>query len=157
MMKKKIKIWHIWIFRGMQVVLKLTNFIFFFFFWKFNSNPLTYIFHLAKRQIQKKLCRPSQKAPFLGKFGQKWQKMRFSGIEMVKNIIFGLVSWNNHHARCKAYTLVNSQKKLFLKLGNFTTHYSPLKRIYKTYIFCIFWSCKNFKMKLPNFKFFFIF
>ena len=52
---------------------------------------------------------------------------------------------------------MNSQKKLFLKLGNFTTHYSPSKRIYKIYILRIFWSCQNFKMKLPNFKVCFIF
>ena len=120
-----------------------------FFFWKYNSNPLTYIFNLARRQIQKKLCRPFKSSLFLGTFGQKWQKMRFSGIKMIKNIIFRLVSWYDHYARCKAYTLVNSQKKKFLKLGNFTTHYSPLKRIYKIYIYCVFfevaktskWSC----------------
>ena len=143
--------------RGMQVPPKLTNFNFFLIFWKYNSNPLTYIFNLAKRQIQKKLCRPFKLSHFFGKFWQKWPKMRFSNIKMVKNIIFGLISWNNHHTRCAAYTLVNSQKKLFLKLGNFSTHYSSFKCIYKTYILRIFGSCKNFEMKLPNFKFFFIF
>ena len=93
-----------------------------------------------------------RRAPF-----RKKKNRGFSGIKMIKNIIFGLVSWYDHYARCKAYTLVNSQKKNFLRLGNFTTHYSPSKRIYKIYILRIFWSCQNFKMKLPNFKFFFIF
>ena len=50
-----------------------------------------------------------------------------------------------------------TMKKKFLKLGNFTTHYSPSKRIYKIYILRIFWSWQNFKMKLPNFKVCFIF
>ena len=87
-------------------------------------------------------------------FGQKWQKIRFLGIKMVKNIIFGLVSWNNHYARCKAWTLVNSQKKLFLKLGNFTTHYSPSKRIYKIYILRIFEVAKTSKWSCPTSMFF---
>ena len=60
--------------------------------------------------------------------------MRFLGIKMVNNIIFGFVSWNNHHARCKAYTLVNSQKNCFFEVGQLHTHYSPLKHIYKAYI-----------------------
>ena len=90
------------ILRGAQVPLKLTNFKNFLFFWKYNSKPLTCIFNLARRQIQKKLCRPFKLSQFLGKFGQKWQKMRFLGIKMVKNIICGLISWNNHYARCKA-------------------------------------------------------
>ena len=98
------KIFFSWfsIFRGVQVLLKLANFKNFLFFWKYNSKPLTCIFNLARRQIQKKLCRPFKNSYFLGKFGQKWQKMRLLGIKMVKNIIFGLVSWNNHYARCKA-------------------------------------------------------
>ena len=141
-------------FEGVQVLLKLANFKNFLFFWKYNSKPSSCIFNLARRQIQKKLCRPFKSSHFLSKFRQKWQKMRFSGIKMVKNIIFALVSWYDHYARSKAYTLVNCQKKLFLKLGNFTTHYSSSKRIY---ILRIFWSCKNFKMKLSNFKIFFIF
>ena len=145
------------ILKGIQVLLKLANFKNFLFFWKYNSNPLTYIFNLARRQIQKKLCRPPQSSPFLGEFGQKWPKMRFSSIKMVQNIIFRLVSWYDHYARWKAYTLVDSQKKKILKLGNFTAYYSPSKRIYKIYILRIFWSCQNFKMKLPNFNFFFIF
>ena len=98
---------------GMQVLLKLTNFKFLKMFWNYNSNPLTNIFNLARRQIQKKLCRPFKFSQFLCKFGQKWPKIQFSGIKMVKNIIFGLVSWNNHNARWKEYTLVNSQKNFF--------------------------------------------
>ena len=147
---KPARKWYFWSF----LCPKIANFLF---FWNYNSNPLTYIFNVARRQIQKKLCRPFKFSLFLGTFGQKWQKMRFSGIKMIKNIIFGLVSWYDHYARFKAYALVNSQKKKFLKLGNFTTHYSPSKRIYKIYILRIFWSCQNFKMKLLNFKFFFIF
>ena len=101
-MKKNISFSLFLILRGVQVLLKMANFKLFLIFWKYNSNPLTYIFNLARRQIQKKLCRPFKNWPFWGKFGQKWQKMRFLGIKMVKNIIFGLVSWNNHYARCKA-------------------------------------------------------
>ena len=66
------------ILRGVQVLLKLSNFKNFLFFWKYNSKPLTCIFNLARRQIQKKLCRPPKSSLFLGTFGQKWQKMRFS-------------------------------------------------------------------------------
>jgi len=102
--------------RGCMKV-KLPNFKNFLFFWKYISSPLTYIFNLARRQIQKKLCRPLKSSPFLGKFGQKWQKMRFSSIRMVKNIIFRLVSWYDHYARWKAYTLVDSQKKTIFEVG----------------------------------------
>ena len=84
---------------GPTEVGQLQNFLF---FWNYNSKTLTCIFNLARRQIQKKLCRPFKNSYFWGKFGQKWQKMRFLGIKMVKNIICGLVSWNNHYARCKA-------------------------------------------------------
>ena len=116
-MKKQIFFSWFSILRGVQVLLKLANFKNFLFFWKYNSKPLTCIFNLARRQIQKKLCRPFKSSLFLGTFGQKWQKMRFSGIKMIKNIIFGLVSWYDHYARCKAYTLVNSQKKTFFEVG----------------------------------------
>ena len=90
------------ILRGVQVLLKLANFKKFLFFWKCNSKPLTFIFNLVRRQIKKKICQQFKNSYCLGKFGQKWQKMRFLGIKMVKNIICGLVSWNNHYARCKA-------------------------------------------------------
>jgi hypothetical protein len=84
--------------------------------------------------------------------------MRFLGtsIQMVKNIMFELVSWNNHYARCNAYTLVNSQKKLFLKLGKFTAHYSPSKRIlYIKYIYCVFSDvAKTSKWSYPTSNFF---
>ena len=72
---------------------------------------------------------------------------------MVKNIIFGLVSWYDHYARCKAYTLVNSQKKNFWSWATSPPTIAP-QSVYKKYILCIFWSCQNFKMKLPNFIFF---
>jgi len=90
----------------------LPNFKNFSFFWKYNNNTLTYIFNLARRQIQKKLCRPFKSSHFLSKFGQKWQKMRFSSIKMVKNIIFRLVSWCDHYTRWKAYTLLSIPRKM---------------------------------------------
>jgi hypothetical protein len=70
---------------------------------------------------------------------------------MVKNIIFRLVSWYDHYARCKAYIPVNSQKKLFLKLGNFTTYYSSPKRIYIKYTYCVFSEvAKTSKWRCPT-------
>ena len=82
---------------------------------------------------------------------------------MVKTIIFGLVSWNNYYARCKSYTLVNCQKKLFVKLGNFSTLYSSLKCIYIKHRYCVFsevaktskWSCPTSKILIifKNFAF----
>jgi len=146
-----------YIFKGIQDQVKLANFKKNFIFSKYHHNPLTYIRNVARRPILKKLCRAFKISSFLAKFGQKWQKIWFFVIKMVKNIIFGWVSWNNHYARSKAYTLVNSQKKLFLKLGNFTTQNIPLSCIYKIYILRISCSCQNFKMKLPNFKNFLLF
>ena len=138
----------------MEVLLKLANFKIFIFFWKYNSKPLTFIFNLARRYIQKKVMSTIQKFTL---FWQIWKKMTKNAIFWVKKCISELVSRTNHYPRCKAFTLVNSQKKLFLKLGNFTTHYSSSNRIYKIYILRIFWRCQNFQMKLPNFNFLFIF
>ena len=90
------------ILRGAQVPLKLANFKNFLFFWKYNSNPLTCIFNLARRQIQKKLCRPFKLSYFFRQIWAKMTKNAIFGLKMVKNIICGLVSWNNHYARCKA-------------------------------------------------------
>ena len=81
---------------------------------------------------------------FLVFWGKNDQKKSFFFANMVKNIIFGLVSWNDHDTRSKGYVLANSQKKLFLKLGNFPTLYDPLKYVQK-YIYeriwpkCHFW------------------
>ena len=74
--------------------------------------------------------------------------MRFLRIKMVKNIIFGLVSWNNHYARCKAYTLVNSQKNFFWSWATSPPTIAP-QSVYIKYIYCVFfevaktskWSC----------------
>ena len=88
--EKKIFFFHgfgFWV--GVQVLLKLANFKNFLFFWKYNSNPLTYIFNLARRQIQKKLCRPFKKSTI---FGQIWAKM-------TKNAIFGHKNGQKYHFR----------------------------------------------------------
>ena len=127
---------------------------FFKIFWKYNSNPLTYIFNLARRQIQKKLCRPLKSSHFLGKFGQKWQKMRFSGIKMVKNIISRLVSWTDHYARCKAYTIVNSQKNFFWSWATSPPTIAP-QSVYIKYIYCVFFEVtQTSKWSCPTSKFF---
>ena len=142
----------------MQVLLKLTNFKFVLIFWKYNSNILTYIFNLARRQIRKKWCRPFKNWHF---FWQIWAKM-------TKNAIFWHKNGQKYHFRigfmkqssCQMQSIYANNEfseKIFLKLSHFSTHYNPLKCIYKTYILRLFWSYKNFNMKLSNFKFFYIF
>ena len=69
--------------------LKLANFKNFLFFWKYNSNPLTYIFNLARRQIQKKLCRPFKKSTIFGQICAK----------LTKNAIFGHKNGQKYHFR----------------------------------------------------------
>ena len=151
-MKKNMKIWHIRVYtfsEGLQVILKLTNFKFFFIFWKYNSNPLTYIINLLKRQIQKKLCRPFKLSHFLGTFGQKWQKMRFSGIKMVKTIIFGLFHETTTMPDVEHIHLWIVRKNFF---WSWETS-SLLKSIYIRHIYCVFSEvAKTSKLSCPTSK-----
>ena len=86
--------------RGCMKV-KLPNFKNFLFFWKYISSPLTYIFNLARRQIQKKLCRPFKFSRFLAPFCLFLPKIRFFTIKMVKNSIFRQHPTPSNYARLK--------------------------------------------------------
>ena len=95
-------------------------------------------------------------------FGHIWAKITKNAISGHKNgqkyqLQVGFMRDDHHYARCKAYTLVNSLKKLFLKLDDFTTYFSP-QSVYTKHIYCVFSEvAKKFKMQLPNFKYFYIF
>ena len=128
------------------------------FFWEFTS---VYALHLAwslfhetnPKMIFLTICMPKNRifchfCPNLPKKGAFWGD---------RHNFFCICRFARLMLYVKGLLLYFQKQKIKLKLVNFSTHYSPLKRIYKTYIFCIFWSCKNFKMKLPNFNFFFIF
>ena len=132
-------------------VAQLQNFLF---FWKYNGKPLTHIFNLARRQIQKKLCRPFKLSHFLGKFGQKIAKNAISSIKMVKNYHFQVSFMIRPLCLMKSIYTSGFSEKNFFEVGQLHYPLSPSKRIYKIYILRIFWSCQNFKMKLPNFKIF---
>ena len=141
----------------MKVLLKLANFKIFLIFGKYNSKPLTCIFNFARRQIQKKLCWPFKNSHFFGKFEKKLSIMRFLGIKMVKNTIFGLVSRINHYPRCKTYTLVNSQKNFFWSWAT-SLRTIASQNVYIKYIYYVFSEvAKTSKWSCPTSIFFFIF
>ena len=116
MKKKKFFSWFS-IFRIVQVLLKLANFKKCFFFWKDNSNPLTCIFNLARRQIQKKFLSTVQ---IITIFGHIWAKM-------TKNAIFGHKNDQKYHFQagfmkqplCQMWSICTSEfsEKTFFEVG----------------------------------------